>query len=97
MISGSASRSRGIKYGYDLLDRLDELRHDMLTDMFHHDRLTGSTVLVSANSAGTPGAGASENPEISDDGQTVLFFSNAPDLPGGRGDAKMSAFLWRRK
>jgi len=39
VISGSASRSRGIKYGYDLLDRLDELRHDMLTDMFHHDRL----------------------------------------------------------
>jgi hypothetical protein len=32
-------RSRGIKHGHDLLDRLDELRHDMLTGMFHHDRL----------------------------------------------------------
>ena len=32
-------RSRGIKHGHDLLDRLDELRHDLLTGMFHHDRL----------------------------------------------------------
>ena len=32
-------RSRGIEHGHDLLDRLDELRHDMLTGMFHHDRL----------------------------------------------------------
>ena len=32
-------RSRGIKHGHNLLDRLDELRHDLLTGMFHHDRL----------------------------------------------------------
>jgi Tol biopolymer transport system component len=49
-------------------------------DVFVHDRLTGTTALVSHRPDGRPGNGASHRPAISGDGQTVAFQSMASDL-----------------
>jgi WD40-like Beta Propeller Repeat len=50
------------------------------SDIFVHDRFTGTTTLVSHRPDGRPGNGASHRPAISGDGQTVAFQSLASDL-----------------
>jgi Tol biopolymer transport system component len=50
------------------------------SDIFVHDRVTGTTTLVSHRPDGRPGNGASHRPAISGDGQTVAFQSLASDL-----------------
>jgi hypothetical protein len=51
------------------------------TDVFVRDLTTGTTTLVSVNSAGTgPGDGASQYPTISPDGRHVVFESAAGNL-----------------
>lgn len=52
-------------------------------DVFVHDRLTGATVRVSVDSAGTQADGASTDPDISTDGSTTAFFSAATNLVAG--------------
>lgn len=52
-------------------------------DVFVHDRQTGTTVLVSRTSAGTPGNARSGSPAISGDGSTVAFVSRATNLSSG--------------
>ncbi|MGH9601639.1 MAG: beta strand repeat-containing protein [Terriglobales bacterium] len=50
-------------------------------DVFVRDRLTGTTLLVSVNLAGTDGGNAiSDDPVISPDGTKVAFVSGASDL-----------------
>jgi len=49
-------------------------------DVFRHDRTTGETVLVSANTLGIPGNASSINPAVSADGRYVAFSSLASDL-----------------
>ena len=49
-------------------------------DVFVHDRLTGTTELVSRRPDGRSGNGASWHPGISGDGSTVAFQSLASDL-----------------
>jgi Tol biopolymer transport system component len=54
------------------------------SDVFIRDLQAGTTLLVSANAAGTgPGSLASYSPAISSDGRYVLYISKAPDLAAG--------------
>jgi len=56
-----------------------------VSDVFVHDRATGTTQLVSvAAGGGTAGNGASTRPVVSNDGTKVAFVSVATDLVGGR-------------
>ncbi len=50
------------------------------TQVYRWDRLTGATVLVSANTGGQPALGASGGARVSDDGRYVAFWSAASDL-----------------
>ncbi|MBL9076735.1 MAG: PD40 domain-containing protein [Planctomycetes bacterium] len=55
-----------------------------LTDVFVHDRLTGTTTCVSVSPAGTTGfSGHSRAATITDDGRFVAFHSGAQDLVAG--------------
>ena len=49
-------------------------------DIFVHDRETGATERVSVHTNGTQGNGESRNPNISDDGRSILFDSDASNL-----------------
>jgi Tol biopolymer transport system component len=53
------------------------------SDIFVRDRHTGTTTLVSRNSAGVEGNGASNNPSISANGRYVAFDSMATNLVSG--------------
>ena len=50
------------------------------SDIFVHDRQTGQTTLVSANSGGAQGNNGSIDPAISADGRYVAFESSASNL-----------------
>ena len=63
------------------------------TDIFVHDRETGSTTRVSVSSAGEQGNGESLNPAISLDGRYVVFDSDASNLSPGDTDAQGDIFL----
>ena len=52
-------------------------------DVFVFDRVTDEVTRVSETSGGTGGDGASRDPEISADGETVVFESAATNLGGG--------------
>jgi Tol biopolymer transport system component len=52
-------------------------------DVFVKDRLTGQTTLVSVDSSGVQGNGASAGPSISADGRFVAFWSRATNLVPG--------------
>jgi Tol biopolymer transport system component len=51
-----------------------------VSDIFVRDRQTGTTTLVSKDSAGVEGNGGSNSASISDDGRYVLFASDATNL-----------------
>jgi Tol biopolymer transport system component len=53
-----------------------------ITDVFVHDRLTGSTSIVSKDSTGNQANGFSAFPSISSDGRYVAFESDAHNLAG---------------
>jgi Tol biopolymer transport system component len=54
--------------------------NDFGTDIFVHDRTTGTTERVSVNSSGAEANGESYSPSISSDGRYVAFISNATNL-----------------
>ena len=58
-------------------------------DIFAYDRVAGELALASRDSYGTIGNGASTNPEISDDGRTVVFESFTDNLVPGDGNLSM--------
>lgn len=69
-----------------------------LTDVFVHDRQTGTTTCVSISPTGTTGAfGHSRSPTISADGRYVAFFSDAQDLVPGDTNAVDDVFLRDRQ
>jgi Tol biopolymer transport system component len=51
-------------------------------DVFRHDRQTGATVRISANSARQPANGESSDVAISPDGWLLAFHSQASNLDG---------------
>jgi Tol biopolymer transport system component len=68
-----------------------------VTDIFVRDRQTGTTTLVSRNSAGGEGDGASGTPDLSTDGRYVAFHSNAANLVAGDTNAVTDIFVRDRQ
>lgn len=67
------------------------------TDVFVHDRVTGTTTRVSVTSGGAQATdGRSQRPSISADGRFVAFQSEATDLVAGDTNGKSDAFLHDR-
>ena len=63
------------------------------TQIFAHDRQTGQPSLISINSIGNAGNGASSQPTISADGRFVAFTSGAPNLASIPGASGTQIFL----
>lgn len=71
------------------------------SDVFLHDRVTGTTRLVS-HAAGSPvraGSGGADQPALSADGRYVAFASSSADLVAGVEDLATSyhVYLWDRE
>jgi Tol biopolymer transport system component len=66
-------------------------------DIFVRDRQTGTTTLVSKNSAGVKGDGTSRNPFISANGRFVAFESAATNLVAGDTNGKYDIFVRDRQ
>lgn len=62
-------------------------------DVFLHDRETGETTIVSVSTTGEQGWSDSEGPSISDDGQRVVFYSEAENLVAGDNNSQGDLFL----
>jgi Tol biopolymer transport system component len=67
------------------------------TDVFVHDRTTGTTRRVSVRSNGDQATGYSYAPAISGDGRFVAFYSNASNLVPGDTNGKTDVFVHDRK
>jgi Tol biopolymer transport system component len=65
-------------------------------DVFVHDRVTGSTDLVSQTPSGFSGLGMSYSPAISGDGNWVVFFSASNDLDPADTSGWSDAFFVNR-
>jgi Tol biopolymer transport system component len=66
------------------------------TDVFVHDRRTGTTELVSVDSSGAPANSVSAWTSISVDGQIVAFNSDASNLVAGDTNGKWDIFVHDR-
>jgi Tol biopolymer transport system component len=66
------------------------------TDVFVHDRVTGTTERVSVDSSGAEANDVSFMPSISADGQLVAFVSIASNLVAGDGNATYDVFVHDR-
>src|SRR5207249_3753086 len=66
------------------------------SDVFVHDRLTGTTERVSVDSAGIQGNGPSQSPALSADGRFVAFRSNADNLVAGDTNGGNDVFVHDR-
>src|SRR5881409_3649136 len=67
------------------------------TDVFVHDRLTGTTERVSVASGGTEGNDASLGPALSADGRFVAFQSDATNLVAGDTNGATDVFVHDRQ
>ncbi|GAA1558498.1 S8 family serine peptidase [Kribbella lupini] len=63
------------------------------TDTFVHDRVTGTTRLLSVTPSGAPGNGLSGPPSFSADGNVVTFNSDASDLVAGDTNEQTDVFV----
>jgi Tol biopolymer transport system component len=66
------------------------------TQVYVHDRLTGSTTRVSVDAAGDPGNGFSFNSGMSAEGRFVVFASDAPNLTPGDTNGMRDVFVHDR-
>lgn len=66
-------------------------------DIFLRDRESKTTICVSADADGKPGNDDSRDPQISDDGNFVVFTSFASNLVAGDTNTKPDVFLYDRK
>jgi Tol biopolymer transport system component len=66
------------------------------SDIFVHDRTTGTTERVSVSGAGNEGNGESGHPSISSDGHFVVFASRASNLVAGDTNQHGDIFLHDR-
>jgi Tol biopolymer transport system component len=63
-----------------------------LRDVFVRDLISGTNILVSADTNGLPASGVSSEPSISSDGRYVVFSSSAPDLVPGDTNNSVDVF-----
>lgn len=64
-----------------------------VNDIFRYDRSTGETVRVSVSSAGAQANGSSKASSMSDDGELVVFESDASNLAVNDTNAKTDVFV----
>lgn len=64
-----------------------------LRDVFMRDTLTGTNILVSANTNGLSGNGVSMEPGLSADGRYIVFTSSAEDLVPGDTNRTQDVFI----
>jgi Tol biopolymer transport system component len=62
-------------------------------DVYRHDRTTGTTELVSINDAGQQVMGVHSHARISDDGQRIVFQSDADDMATGDNNGRTDIFV----
>jgi len=67
------------------------------SDVFVHDRQTGTTERVSVDSAGNEADGSSDAPDISGDGRFVAFESKAGNLVDGDSNGESDVFVHDRQ
>jgi len=67
------------------------------SDIFVHDRRTGTTERVSVGSGGAQGGAGSFAPAISADGRFVSFYSSAPNLVEGDTNGQSDVFVHDRE
>lgn len=93
--SGSASTSADGRYVAFSADGVGFVPGDTndATDVYVHDRLTGTTVRVSVASDGTQADGPSSDPRISGDGRFVAFSSVAATLVSGDTNGRTDIFV----
>lgn len=65
-------------------------------DVFIRDRLANTTRRVSVATGGAQANGSSSNPQISADGQFVVYTSDATNLVPGDTNGVQDAFIWSR-
>lgn len=75
---------------------LDAGPDNQVRDVFLHSTSTGVTKLVSASLSGSPGNGISAGPDITPNGEFIVFASGASDLVVGDTNGTFDVFLWRR-
>jgi hypothetical protein len=69
---------------------------NVVSDVFVRDLDEGRTVRVSVTGTGAQGTAASWAPDISADGQTIVFQSQAPELAPGDANGAVDVFVHRR-
>ncbi|HEU4733172.1 MAG TPA: Ig-like domain-containing protein [Kofleriaceae bacterium] len=62
-------------------------------DVFRHDRVTGETIRVSVATGDAQASGSSGVPDVSEDGNRVVFASTAFDLVAGDSNGSSDIFL----
>jgi hypothetical protein len=72
---------------------LDPAGKNGYSDVFVHDRSSGSTALITKDPAGVEGDKSSVWPHISEDGRSVAFYSYATNLVAGDGNGRPDAFV----
>jgi hypothetical protein len=69
---------------------------NLVTDIFVHDRVAGTTVRVSVDSGGAEGNDASNQPSISSSGQFIAFYSYATNLVANDANGVSDVFVHDR-
>jgi len=67
-----------------------------VSQVYLHDRTSGTTQLISRSEAGVPGAFYSFTPRLNGDGRLLVFYSAASNLVPGDTNSAFDAFLWDR-
>jgi hypothetical protein len=76
---------------------LDARDTNAVDDIYIHDRVAGTTTLVSVGLGGAAANGESRDPKISATGQHVVFESSASNLVAGDTNVSDDVFLWDRQ
>ena len=66
---------------------------DLAGTVYMHDTTTGETNLVSRDDNGIPANGPARHPSMSDDGQFVVFVSDASNLVPADGNGRSDVFV----
>jgi dipeptidyl aminopeptidase/acylaminoacyl peptidase len=66
-------------------------------DVYLYDRTNDTLDFISANTSGVTGSGGAHDPDVSDDGRFISFYSDSSDLVSGDTNARSDVFVRDRK
>ena len=78
------------------LDPSDTTPNEFTLDVYLHDRLTGTTEVISRDTGGGNPNGNCDEPAISDDGRYVVFTASASDMVSGDNNFRQDVFRYDR-